>query len=91
MKVFFFSSHVLWPSHYEAELELIQQHIHSGDDVTQVYCHGQLPNCDLNPFFKPTVCDVCLNTRKLGWQAISGNFERLSLPPITEAETLIPN
>jgi hypothetical protein len=86
MKVLFFSSHLLWPSHYETELDLIQQHIDAGDSVTQVYCNGQLPNCDLNPFFEPATCDVCLNTRKLGWKAITGNFERLSLPAITEAE-----
>ena len=89
MVVLFFSSHILWPPHYETELELIQQHLDAMDTVIQVYCNGQLPNCDLNPFFEPSRCDACLKTRKLGWKAINGNFERLSLPAITEAEKAI--
>jgi hypothetical protein len=86
MKVLVFSSHILWPSHYETELELIQKHLNANDSVTQVYCNKQLPNCDLNPFFVLAKCDVCLQTQKLGWKAISGDFKKISLPAISTAD-----
>ncbi|HOY47811.1 MAG TPA: hypothetical protein PL185_00345 [Flavobacteriales bacterium] len=86
MKVVIFNSNLLWPSHYETELELISTHLAHGDEVTQIYCDAQLPNCDLNPFFVPSVCDECVHFRKQGYQAISGDFTKIRLPELSEAD-----
>jgi hypothetical protein len=80
MKIAFFNSHVLWPSHYETELEIIQEHINKGDEIIQLYCKSQLPGCDQNPFFVPSVCSLCQKVRKEGKELIQGNFRSIPLP-----------
>jgi hypothetical protein len=80
MKVAFFNSHVLWPSHYETELEIIQDYIEKGHEVIQLYCESQLPVCDQNPFFVPSVCKTCRRVRKAGKRLISANFKSQKLP-----------
>lgn len=86
MKVVFLNSHILWPSHYETELELIENHILNGDTVIQYYCDAQLPNCDLNPFFVPSVCDICINKRKQGYSLLSGKIDKRPLPHLLPDE-----
>jgi hypothetical protein len=88
MNVAVFNSNILWSSHYETELEIISNHLDNGDKVTQIYCDAQLPNCDLNPFFIPSVCDECINFRKQGYQAVKGDFTKIKLPELSEADKL---
>jgi hypothetical protein len=80
MKVAFFNSHVLWPSHYETELEIIQEHLEKGDEVIQLFCENQLPACDQNPFFVPSVCNLCQKIRKEGKKLLKGNLRSIPLP-----------
>jgi hypothetical protein len=37
---------VFWPSHCERDLELIQQHIDAGDEVTRLVCQTEFDRCD---------------------------------------------
>jgi hypothetical protein len=66
MNVAFFSSHILMPSHYETELELIANHLAQGDAITQLVCEASLSACDTNPYFSPEACSRCIAKRKKG-------------------------
>ena len=86
MKIASFNSHNLWASHYETELEIIEGHLIKGDEVIQFYCDAQLPNCDDNPFFVPSVCNQCIDFRKQGYKLLSGNIKKNKLPTLTDSE-----
>ena len=86
MKIATFNSHNLWASHYETELEIIEGHLLKGDEVIQFYCDAQLPNCDNNPFFVPSVCNQCIDFRKQGYKLLSGNLKKNKLPTLTNTE-----
>jgi hypothetical protein len=86
MKVAVFNSHVFWPPHYDTELEIITLHLDQGDEVIQIFCDSQLPNCDLNPFFRPSVCIQCTHMRKEGYKAIGRSFQKIKLPSLTAEE-----
>ena len=73
MNVAFFSSHILLPSHYETELELITEHLERGDSVTQLVCEASLSACDTNPYFSPEACSRCIAKRKLGVDLLPGS------------------
>ena len=73
MNVAFFSSHILLPSHYETELELITDHLERGDSVTQLVCEASLSACDTNPYFSPEACSRCIAKRKLGVDLLPGS------------------
>jgi hypothetical protein len=89
MKIAFFNSHVLWPSHYETELEIIHAYLENGHDVIQLYCNNQLPGCDQNPFFVPSVCALCQRIRKEGKGIIGGHFKSQNLPEPTSNQKRI--
>lgn len=86
MKVLFFSSHVLWPSHYETELEIITDLVAEGNEIIQVYCNAQLPNCDLNPFMELGKCEHCLTKHNNGFDLLKGNVRRIPLHEINEID-----
>lgn len=86
MKVVVFNSHLFWPPHYETELELISLHLDQGDDVVQVYCDAQYPNCDLNPFLKISTCLECGAFRKKGYNAVGRAFTKTPLPQLIPAD-----
>lgn len=86
MKILFFNSHILWPSHYESELELIKDLIDEGHEVTQVYCDAQLPNCDLNPFMVPEKCDSCVVKHRSGLEALGKKIRSIPIPELTEED-----
>lgn len=83
MKILFFNSHILWPSHYETELELIKNLSDEGHEIIQVYCNAQLPNCDLNPFMIPEKCDVCLVKHQNGLDLLDQKIRRIPIPELS--------
>lgn len=83
MKIAFFNSHVLFPSHFETELEIITDYHSKGHEIVQLYCHEQLPGCDQNPFFVPSICKLCQRVRKDGKKSIGLNFKSIKLPEPT--------
>lgn len=86
MKIIFFNSHILWPSHYETELELITDLSAEGHEIIQVYCNAQLPNCDLNPFMVPEKCDSCLVKHKGGLHALHLKIKSIPIPVLNEQD-----
>lgn len=71
MKIAFFSSHNLWPSHYETELEIIELHIAKGDEVVQLSCIAELPACDQNLSHSMDICLRCCQKLRLGKEMLS--------------------
>jgi len=86
MKVVVFNSHVFWPPHYDTELEIISLHLDQGDEVTQIYCDSQFPNCELNPFYLPSVCLECKKMRQEGYRAVGKPFRKIRLPAVSPEE-----
>ena len=41
-----FSTHALWPSHFETELEIIQDEINAGNIVTVFHCDTSIKQCE---------------------------------------------
>lgn len=85
MKVAVFSTHVLWPPHYETELEIMQKHLDIGDTVHHIVCQKELNICDLivdhsfftnsNPFIqKNEICNRCTIRRKNGSKLLKGKI-----------------
>ncbi len=70
MTIAFYNSHNLWGSHLETELDLIQQHLDQNHTVYQLFCQGELPTCDINPFHDLNDCLKCIARRENGINAI---------------------
>lgn len=75
-RIAFFNSHTLLASHYETELELITDFLLAGDSVVQLYCSGELPGCDTNPFYLPEACARCNAKRKAGYAVLPSEIEK---------------
>jgi hypothetical protein len=71
MRIAIFSPFVLWTRHYCTDLELIQQHLDAGDQVTILVCNGELPTCDVNTTHNDERCLQCVNTRGAGLRLLS--------------------
>jgi hypothetical protein len=82
VNVLIFSSHIRWISHYETELELIQEHIDKGDHVTHLYCSQALLPCDQNITNDNEICRDCIERRIFGQSLIKGNFAKIQLPSL---------
>lgn len=71
-KVLLFSSHILWTTHYETELEIMQRHLDKGDEVVQLVCNASLPACDTNPSKAFSKCVNCIAKRREGVRLLTG-------------------
>jgi hypothetical protein len=72
MNVVIYSLHLLWPSHYETELELIERHLEAGDDVVHAVCDRQLGACDSTPTHWAHHCNLCVAKRAKGRGLLRG-------------------
>jgi hypothetical protein len=61
--------------YFETDLELIQQHVSAGDQVTVLTCQGSMHACDSNLTHRPYRCVRCIARRQHGLELISGDFE----------------
>lgn len=75
-RIAFFNSHTLLASHYETELEIIIDHLNAGDSVVQLFCSGELPACDTNPFYQPEACARCNAKREAGYAVLPKTIEK---------------
>ena len=66
MKVAIVSPYRTVAPHFEAELDLAQQHIDAGDEVLFLSCNGQLDNCDFNVERDESICANCRGRRSHG-------------------------
>lgn len=83
MNIMFFSTHVIWPSHYETELELIQNHLNAGDKVMHAVCNAQLATCDLNLHHDIFRCAFCVTKRHRGSKLLTEPVECVPLLRLT--------
>jgi hypothetical protein len=85
-----FSTHILWPTHYETELEIIQQHLSKHHKVFHFTCNGELPHCELilenalytNQPYEATqksFCVKCIQKKALGHTLLNGVVAEVNL------------
>lgn len=95
MNVLVVTTHVLWPSHYETELELMEGHLLAGDRVAHAVCDAVLPACDMAPVHRDAQCQICTRVRLRGEPLLSGRVRRISLlgdePPPEGLRTEFPD
>jgi hypothetical protein len=75
--------------HIETDLELIEQHIQSGDDVTQLVCDGDLLTCDINAPHSWNKCFLCKGKRRSAATLLSKTIQvrpLISLTPQDKAD-----
>lgn len=76
-KILIFSSHILWESHYETELEIIQRHIDKGDEVIHISCNAELNFCEINRENSIEKCFKCINKRFNGYYLLNEKIKIL--------------
>lgn len=91
----FFTTHPLFQRHFATDLELIQNHLDVGDDVSVLYCDAELLACDTNTYHEPGQCLLCQKTRNIGLSLLhthgQGSIRERSyhnLTPANRAELL---
>jgi hypothetical protein len=57
--------------HFETELEIIENHLDSGDQVTVLGCNGELDACDVNANHASMICAECRSRRRSGLRLLS--------------------
>jgi hypothetical protein len=86
MKIAVFNSLTLLATHYETELQIIQNHLDNGDEVTQLICKKQMPACVGNPFSEPEACERCVSKWQVGYQALTKQPKTISFFDLTEQD-----
>ena len=85
MLVFVFSAHSLWTPHYATELEIIENHIASGDNVIHFTCYGDLKACDTNMTHDFQVCLRCTDQTTCGRKLLSADVPTLPIIKLDNA------
>ncbi len=85
-KALVFSSHILWESHYETELEIIQNHINAGDDVIQLVCNSSFEVCDTNGKHDFPKCVSCISKRQHGVSLLSQKIKQIPVISLSSEE-----
>jgi len=83
MRVTVFAPYAAWRPHFETDLEIVQDHLDRGDEVTVLSCPGHLPACDSNPRGEARPCVKCLGRRQHGLSLLDGKVTLKTLPPYT--------
>jgi hypothetical protein len=86
MKTAFFSSHILWDTHYETELEVMQHHLDAGDEVYQYVCNAEMTACDVNPDHAFSRCVQCVAKRRHGRSLLSLPVPAQSYRQLSDAD-----
>ncbi|MCX6210825.1 MAG: hypothetical protein NTZ59_15305, partial [Bacteroidetes bacterium] len=47
MKIALYSTHILWPTHHETDLEIMQSLLDEGCEITNMSCNGSLRSCEI--------------------------------------------
>ncbi|WP_456450178.1 capsular polysaccharide export protein, LipB/KpsS family [Hydrogenimonas sp.] len=67
-KTLLFAPFANWGLHFETDLELAQRALDEGEELTVVYCDGELPACEPNPLHKAVMCRMCRARRNRGFR-----------------------
>lgn len=65
--------------HFETQLEIMQQHIDAGDDVSYVSCDRALPYCDANRKCSTLFCLSCVGKRENGLKLLPRGLKQIRL------------
>lgn len=79
MKYLFTGLYPLWNYHYVTELNLMQKHIDSGDEVWITQCSAELKNCECNFNHELAHCLRCIGMADDGLSYIEGKFNKIPL------------
>jgi len=90
MNVAVFSTHVLWPSHYETDLEILSGLLDAKNKVFHVTCNKELPLCELvleqslyakRPYdaILADCCGRCVRKMQTGRSLLSGTTQTVPL------------
>jgi hypothetical protein len=71
MNVTVFAPYATWSPHFETELELMQLHLDSGDDVTMITCDAALTYCEANQEREFSNCAHCVGRAHEGLKQLS--------------------
>lgn len=63
--------------HFETELDIAQQHLDLGDEVTFIHCDGKLANCEFNPIKDQAICKNCCGRRQMGFEMLSKPVDQI--------------
>lgn len=85
-----FSTHALWPSHFETELEIIQSEIDRGSNVYVFNCDKAIDRCEVIwnrsqrvgkniEELRQRTCNICQHKQDTGYGLIKGFFSKQSL------------
>lgn len=84
MKVLVFAPYAINTPHFETELEIIQTHLDSGDDVILLGCNANFLSCDVNLAHDIAVCLNCMGRRTEGIKLLSNPISVKPLYYLTE-------
>ncbi|MCG8583662.1 MAG: hypothetical protein MI757_03025 [Pirellulales bacterium] len=92
-QVVVYCPYVLWRWHFATALEVIEDHLDAGDNVTVLACQGQMNACDMNPDRSEAKCMRCRRRRMAGLDLLSQPvnvvpFEQLSLEDTKELNAI---
>jgi hypothetical protein len=92
MNIGLFSTHILWPTHFETELEIMQNHIDAKDLITHYGCNKSLKHCELifseseyhqqkYKDIQESFCQRCVQERQWGMQLLTKKVSQKELLP----------
>jgi hypothetical protein len=90
-----FSTHPLWPSHLETDLEIIQREIDEGNEGYMFHCDSCIENCEIiwnmankkgieSSEIRQKTCDTCITKQTKGFSLLKGSFIKNSLISVEE-------
>ena len=85
MRVFLFAPYALYSPHFETDLEIAENHLLNGDQVTLLACNRDLEICDPNLQRTAARCLKCIARRKVGVRRLSGDLEVRGIPELLTA------
>jgi len=65
-KLLIYAPYAIWGPHFQTDLELAQEHLDAGGEVTFVGCRGELLTCFPNPDHKRSICRMCISRFEKG-------------------------
>lgn len=93
MKILFTGLYPLYHYHFVSELNLIENHLESGDEVYLLECNASLYSCECNKNHDLAHCLRCIGIRQHGVSLLSDKINKVSVPDskkyLSEAELLL--
>ncbi len=85
MRVFLFAPYALYSPHFETDLEIAENHLLNGDQVTLLTCDRDLEICDPNLKRTGPRCLKCIERSKAGLRRLTGEVEIRRIPELLTA------